>query len=580
METYYTVERNIQMLISLMKAHNIKKIVISPGTTNMCFTASVQQDNYFELFSSADERSAAYIACGLAAETGEPVAISCTGATASRNYIPGLTEAYYRKLPILAITAAQHIGRVGHNIPQVIDRSQPLKDISKLSVHIPTIHDADDDWACCIMLNRALLELRHQGGGPVHINLVTNYSPDFTVRELPKVPVIERICYGNAFPKLPVGRIGIYVGAHRKWSQELTKAVDDFCELYQAVVFCDHTSNYKGRYRIFANLVCSQVQYFSSCRNMDVMIHIGDVSGAYINMNPTQVWRVNPDGEVRDTFRKLRYVFEMEERDFFESYNKQVSVAAHSNAYFDEWMKECNRLSNRIPELPFSNIWIAQHTLPHLPLDCVLHLGILNSLRAWNFFEGREDILGYCNTGGFGIDGCISSMIGASFANQNKIYFGVIGDLAFFYDMNVIGNRHVGKNVRLMLINNGRGTEFRNYNHGVAQFGDDADAYMAAAGHYGNKSRQLVKHYAEDLGFEYLSATCKDDFMEVLNRFISPNLTDKPILLEVFTNSTDESDALNIIHHLEVTALGMTKNVAKNILGKKGVRMLKTFVKH
>ena len=36
----------------------------------------------------------------------------------------------------------------------------------------------------------------------------------------------------------------------------------------------------------------------------------------------------------------------------------------------------------------------------------------------------------------------------------------------------------------------------------------------------------------------------------------------------------------NIIHHLEVTALGMTKNVAKNILGKKGVRMLKTFVKH
>lgn len=110
----------------------------------------------------------------------------------------------------------------------MIDRSQPLKDISKLSVHIPTIHDADDDWSCCIMLNRALLELRHQGGGPVHINLVTNYSPDFTVRELPKVPVIERICYGNAFPKLPVGRIGIYVGAHRKWSQELTKAVDDF----------------------------------------------------------------------------------------------------------------------------------------------------------------------------------------------------------------------------------------------------------------------------------------------------------------------------------------------------------------
>lgn len=580
METYYTVERNTQILISLMKAHNIKKIVISPGTTNMCFTASIQQDNYFELFSCADERSAAYIACGLAAESGEPVAISCTGATASRNYIPGLTEAYYRKLPILAITSAQHIGRVGHNIPQVIDRSQPLNDIIKSSVHIPTIHDADDEWACCIMLNKALLELQHRGGGPVHINLVTTYNPDFSVKELPPAPVIERICYGDSFPELSAGKIGIYVGAHKKWNQEQTKAVDNFCELYQAVVFCDHTSNYQGKYRIFANLVCSQEQYFSSCRNMDVMIHIGDVSGAYISMNPTQVWRVNPDGEVRDTFRKLRYVFEMDECVFFESYNKQSSETIHPNTYFNEWVRECNKLSDRISELPFSNIWIAQHTLPHLPTGCVLHLGILNSLRSWNFFEVKKDILGYCNTGGFGIDGCISSLMGASFANQDKIFIGVVGDLAFFYDMNVIGNRHVGKNIRLMLINNGRGTEFRNYNHGVAQFGDDADAYMAAAGHYGNKSPQLVKHYAEDLGFEYLSVSCKEDFLKALNRFITPNITERPILLEVFTDSKDESDALEIMHHLEVTALGMTKKIAKNFLGEKGVRTLKKFVKH
>ena len=42
----------------------------------------------FELYSAVDERSTAYIACGLAAETSEPVALSCTGATASRNYVP------------------------------------------------------------------------------------------------------------------------------------------------------------------------------------------------------------------------------------------------------------------------------------------------------------------------------------------------------------------------------------------------------------------------------------------------------------------------------------------------------------
>ena len=61
--------------------------------------------------------------------------------------------------------------------------------------------------------------------------------------------------------------------------------------------------------------------------------------------------------------------------------------------------------------------------------------------------------------------GCLSALIGASLAHKDKLYLGVIGDLAFFYDMNVIGNRHVGNNVRILLINNGKGNEFRNYQH-------------------------------------------------------------------------------------------------------------------
>ena len=114
MKNFYNDAEHIQILIALMKAHKIKRIVVSPGATNICLVASLQNDPYFEMYSSVDERSAAYIACGLAAETGEPVALSCTGATASRNYIPGLTEAFYRKLPILAITATQKIEKIGH----------------------------------------------------------------------------------------------------------------------------------------------------------------------------------------------------------------------------------------------------------------------------------------------------------------------------------------------------------------------------------------------------------------------------------------------------------------------------------
>ena len=176
MEKFYTSEKNTQMLVSLMKAHGIKKIVASPGTTNICLVQSLQYDNYFDVYSAADERSAAYIACGLAEESGEPVALSCTGATASRNYVSGLTEAYYRKLPILAITSTQHIGRVGQNIPQVLDRSNLMNDIVKYSITIPTIYNDEDKWACNVCLNTALLELRRKGGGPVHINLTTTYQ--------------------------------------------------------------------------------------------------------------------------------------------------------------------------------------------------------------------------------------------------------------------------------------------------------------------------------------------------------------------------------------------------------------------
>ena len=190
---YYSSERSIQILISLLKQHGIKKCIVSPGATNVTFVASLQQDDYFELYSSVDERSAAYIACGMAAESGEPVVLSCTGATASRNYIPGLTEAYYRKLPILAVTSTQDINRIGHLRAQVIDRRVIQNDIALLSEQIPLTTDATTEWSNTVKINKAILELRHRGGGPVHLNLTTAYNKDFSVKELPKAKMIQRI---------------------------------------------------------------------------------------------------------------------------------------------------------------------------------------------------------------------------------------------------------------------------------------------------------------------------------------------------------------------------------------------------
>lgn len=576
MNTFYTSEKHIQILIALLKAHNVKKIIASPGTTNITFVASVQQDPFFEIYSSVDERSAAYIACGLAAESGEPVALTCTGATASRNYMPGLTEAFYRHLPILALTASQVYSHTGQYYPQMLDRSVVPNDVVKHSVAIEPIHDENDETNTVNKINVALLELTRNGGGSVHINIAQNYSNDFSVKTLPDVRVIKRITNQDTFPTLPKGQIGIYVGSHEKWTTELVSLVDSFCSKNNAVVFCDHTSNYKGKYKVLDSLFGSQDEYQSPLLKLDLLVYIGYVSGAYSSVKGKQVWRVNTDGELRDVFGNTTYIFQMKEKEFFLHYQEGIPS---DDSYLMECKKEYSKIYNKIPELPFSNIWCAKEISAKLPENSILHLGILNSLRSWNFFDIPNSILAYSNVGGFGIDGDISSLIGASLSNPNKLYFGILGDLAFFYDMNVVGNHIVKNNIRIMLINNGRGTEFRNYNHPAGRFGSDADSFMAAAGHFGNKSSALVKHYAEDLGYEYITASNKEEFVTKSEIFLHSSITERPIIFEVFTDSDEESRALKIIRNIERNPEGKAKQIIKGIIGQEAASKLKKMIK-
>lgn len=582
MKTFYTEEKHIQILLSLLKKNNIKKVIASPGTQNISLVMSMQNDSFFEVYSAADERSAAYIACGLSVESGEPVVLSCTGATASRNYVPGLTEAFYRKIPILTITSTQPEKMVGHNIPQVIDRRIQLNDICKMSIYLSRINNPLDKWNCEVQINKAIIELTRHGGGPVHINLEAGENDSFSIEKLPDARTIKYINNNEDFPEISGKKVGIYVGAHKKWDKELTEIVDRFCEQYNAIVFCDQTSNYKGKYRALVALVAMQEQYTSPCCSVDVLLHIGDISGAYVTIESKETWRINPDGEIRDTFKNLKYVFEMEEKVFFDYYVNKKRDLLQKNTFFEEWNNEYNNILNNIAEIPFSNPWIAKQSANKLPNKSVLHLGILNSLRSWNYFETPRDVLGYANTGGFGIDGNISSLIGASLSNPNKLFFGIVGDLAFFYDMNSLGNHHVGKNIRIMLINNGRGTEFRIYSHPAAVFEEATDSYVAAAGHYGNKSSLLVKHYAQDLGFEYISAKNKEEYLSQMDKFFNSNIGEKPILFEIFTNSKDESDAHKIIRNTmiskKIVAKKMTKQIVKRILGKKGINFAKKII--
>lgn len=557
----YANELNTLILVSLLKEHNIKKIIVSPGTTNIAFVVSVQNDPWFEVYSAVDERSASFMACGLSDASCEPVVLSCTGATASRNYLPGLTEAYYRRIPVLAITSSQNLMKCESYSPQFMDRTRQFDDLVKYSFQAPAITERERTWYTT-QINKAILELTHNNNGPVHINLEFSYSGKY-VDCLPRVRQICRVKLEDKLPAIPSNyKVGVFIGSHLPFSKSEESAIDNFCSYYNAIAICDQTSNFRGKYRTLSNLVNQQDKVLSS-RQFDLIIHIGSVSGAYIPLTSKETWRVNEDGEVRDLFGNLTNVFQMTEETFFKYYADN-SNRESSNKLLETVKMERASIISRIGELPFSNLWLASQIENELPKYSVLHLAILNSLRAWNIFETDETITCYSNTGGFGIDGCLSSFIGAAKSNPEKQFYGVFGDLSFFYDVNSLVN-NIPHNIHILLVNNGVGTEFKNYTHIASQLGDNADKYIAAKGHNGYKSNALVKHYTESCGLKYLSASSKEEFANVKDEWLNEGGS----LLEVFTTDIDESNALKLINSVEKDAKLELKNKIKGTFAYK-----------
>ena len=319
-------------------------------------------------------------------------------------------------------------------------------------------------------------------------------------------------------------------------------------------------------------MVCSQKNYRSKLLSPDLLIHTGEVSGdTYTThaLKPKKVWRVSEDGEIRDLFHKLDSVFEIDELSFFKHYATGVG---NMTSYLNDCKAEYQECLSAFPEIEFGNIFVAKHLSSRIPKDSVIHFGIFNSLRSWNFFELDSSIQSSCNVGGFGIDGAVSTLIGASLANPKKLHFLTVGDLAFFYDLNSLGNRHIGNNVRILLVNNGRGIEFRKKDHPGYAFGESADLYIAAGGHFGNMSQSLVKSFVENLGFEYITASNKDEFETMSARFVTEELTDKPMVFEVFPETDNEINNLDAVRHIKESNIPLMEQITAK--AKSGVRSI------
>jgi 2-succinyl-5-enolpyruvyl-6-hydroxy-3-cyclohexene-1-carboxylate synthase len=141
---------------------------------------------------------------------------------------------------------------------------------------------------------------------------------------------------------------------------------------------------------------------------------------------------------------------------------------------------------------------------------------------------------------GFGIDGDLSTFLGQSVASE-ALNFLIIGDLAFFYDMNALGIRHLKNNIRIVLINNRGGGEFRLNTHAADQFGEASNRHIAAGGHFGDSAEGWVMNNH----FKYIAVKNKNDLEHRIQNLAQRS--DSPILMEVFTTMDDDADSLQMI---------------------------------
>ncbi len=578
----YTHNLSIQILVDLLLKYGIRKVVLSPGTTNLEFIAALQYNGNFEIYSSIDERSAAYMACGIAEESGEPVIISCTEATASRNYFPGLTEAFYRKLPVIAVTGVHKYSFIGTLYPQVIDRSVSPNDIAVFKAQLPVIKDNEDIKQTELLVNKALLSAKGADPGPVHIDLPccdNNY--DFSCKELYNAHKIDRYEVNNTFPAIPDGRIAVYIGSHRDFTESETKCLDDFCSCYNAVVFCDHTSGYHGKYAFHAGLISVQGKRYEIMNNISCLIHIGEQMADWPTMEKLKsaktTWRVSPDGELRDTFGNLSKVFKMAIINFFKRY---ISDKQKDDSYLRECLAVKESLIIPIDKLPLSNVYAAAKISKELPSNSIFHIGASNTVRAWSFFDFSEGVKSYGNVGCRGIDGVLSSAVGAALADEKHLHFCAVGDLMFYYDMNCLGNRDIKGNLRILLINNNGGGIFKqSIAPGYRFFGDEAtNEFIAAANHFGKGENMVIKNYVEALGFKYISAKTKVEFDSAYKEFVSSNIMEEPVFFEVFTKDYDDRTAFDVMSSIDAPPVNPAKQVAKQLLGKKGTDFVKKII--
>ncbi|MFP4845910.1 2-succinyl-5-enolpyruvyl-6-hydroxy-3-cyclohexene-1-carboxylic-acid synthase [Winogradskyella sp. PE311] len=569
-----------QTVVTLCKTHNIKHIVISPGSRNAPLTIGFTHDEFFESYSIVDERCAAFFALGIAQQIQEPVALVCTSGSALLNYYPAIAEAYYSNIPLVVLSAdrPKHLVDIGDG--QTIKQKNVYGDHVLYSANLkldlknkvkndkekelPIFKSIENKLEYFLGLQKDIqtyneseiheaLTISKLSLGPVHINipfdeplyqtvdaLTINPKPFNLKSRTEKIDDFEiKSCldiWHTAKRKM------ILVGVLQPNSIEeglLQELADDD----SLIVFTETTSNlhhpdfFPGIDKIIAPL--DEAKFIAL--QPDILLTFGGlvvskkIKVFLRNYKPKHHWHVDLF-RANDTFFCLEKHIKLSINTFLSEFLPLVTHHTKSD-YKSNWLavrqKRRKGHSAYLETIPYSDFTVFNAVIKSIPKQSQLQVGNSSGIRYTQLFQLRKDINVFCNRGTSGIDGSTSTAIGASIINTQRTTF-ITGDLSFFYDSNALWNNYIPDTFRIIVLNNEGGGIFRILpGHKNT---DNFDTYFETKHHL--TAKQLCNMY----GFEYHEAKDETALSAALGSFYSS--AKRPKLLEVFTPSRENDEIL------------------------------------
>ena len=550
-----SAKKSIQYLAAILLKKGIRDIVFSPGSRNAPLIHTLTATGGFCCLNIVDERSAGFFALGMAAQMQKPVAVACTSGSAVLNYAPAIVEAYYRKIPLLILTADRPPEWIDQGDGQTIRQNEIYRNYVRSSYSLmEKVETANDEWYAGRTINQAVNDLMYPDFAPVHINiplseplyeLIDAPLPEPKIIHLHREHETESIAQADAekFAALwNQSKSKMIIAGQMLYANGLSAPLNALADDPSVAALTETTSNLKGGH--FISCIDNVLTAIEKEQDYapDLLITLGGqiVSKkikVFLRRNrPKAHCHFSRAGEYTDTFQSLTDIFSCDPALFFRSVKDRLKPC--ESDYGNKW-KQLDRITRQrhdafLGKCGFSDLKAFQVILKHLPDRSILHLSNSTPVRYSQLFVRDKDIDFMANRGVSGIDGVVSTAAGCAYATE-KMTTVIAGDLAFFYDSNALWNRHLASNLRIIVINN--------FGGGIFRFLDGSSASPVLETHFEARHNYRAAGVANAYGLDCFTAENEKTLIKGLEWLYTSDFT-KPAVLEIVTPTEQNAEIL------------------------------------